>query len=136
MSDTTETADVQPPALASLKITPVGDEKGTLSAVWGEPARSIEVQPMDLGQQFDLAELTGPNAANAVWVSMATVAASVRAIDGIPVPQGAYTRERIKATLNKMGLDGLRAGMMALNGYRGPGEAEPTEADMKAAVGN
>lgn len=114
-----------------------GVQVTVLEVTFGSPLRTLEVRALDLGEQFDLAELTGPNMANAVWVNMAQMAASVRAMDGVPRPGVMHTRDSIKATLNKLGVDGLQAVMMALNGYRGAGlpDAPPVEAG-RAAVGN
>lgn len=140
-----ETTEITRPTLENFNVrTTTRDFSGrtveVLHVGYGEPMRTLEVQALSLGEQWDLAELTGPNASNGVWVNMATMAASVRAIEGVPIPAVPHSRDSIKRTLEKLDVIGLQAVMMALNGYRGAGPAivapQQSNADFKSAVGN
>jgi hypothetical protein len=138
MSEANETAaaaDTLPGLVVTTRMVAGNPPAEILVATWGEARKTMELKPLTLGDQFDLAEVTGPNAANAVWVNMATVAASVYSFDGIPLPCG-FSRDNLKTKLNRIGMDGLRAGMLALNGYRGAGEVVADPDDAKVAVGN
>lgn len=119
MSDTNAPAELPPLpnyAVAPKTITVNGQSVGHLAITWGNgsTARSLEVKPPDLGDQFDLAEITGAQMGNELWRNMAMVAASVRAIDGVPLPNGSPTKEALRDTLRRIGLDGMRAASMAL----------------------
>ncbi|MGI4951189.1 MAG: hypothetical protein ACRYGM_05240 [Janthinobacterium lividum] len=142
MSDTTiEAPDLLAGALASMKVEQVmanGVPTEAFRVQWGEGVamRSLEVKAMTLGDQLDFAETTPPGA-NAMWTNMAMTAASVLTVDGVPLPM-VFTKEIYKRKLDRLGLDGLRAAMMVLNGYRGPDDAAkaPQPPDTTAMVGN
>jgi len=139
-------ADADPvavrPNLENLTVKSAIREGGglqveVLHVSFGAPLRTLEVRALDLGEQFDLAEMTGPNIGNQVWTNMAQMAASIRGLDGVPTPSVPHTRATIKAMLNRLGIDGLQAIMMALNGFRGHGQpnaAAPVQADHADAI--
>ncbi len=97
--------------------------------------RMVEIERLSLSAEWTLLELTGSNASNAAWSTMASVAASVRTIDGVPVPGVAPTRDSIGGTLDKLGVDGFKAALFALNGAQSNAPAQSEEA-FKVAAGN
>ena len=94
---------------------PAGKQVEHLIVTFGQPARSVTVRELGMGDQWDLSELTGDASPTSTWRSMAYTASSVQAIDGVPVPPPRYTRESIRTVLNGLGLEGARAVNRALN---------------------
>ena len=86
---------------------------------FGVPVRTMQLRPLDMGDQWDLAEITG-NVENALWSGMASIAASVRTLDGIPVPGMAtpggmvMDKRAMRNTLRSLGMEGMRAAQQAL----------------------
>ncbi len=120
MSDTTttapDTARTLPP-LPNYKLTtetrgPAGSQAEYLTAKFGNPIRSVTVKPLTMGDQWDLAEIT-PAGVGETWLNMAQLAYSVWFIDDVPTPRF-IERRHLRATLDKLGVDGLRAASMAL----------------------
>jgi hypothetical protein len=68
-------------------------------------------------------------AQNQSWLGMAVLAASVTAIDDVPVPQPA-TEGQIEALVGRLGDSGIAAAAAAL------AETQSSAADMAAAAGN
>lgn len=114
MSDTQTTLKLPP--LPNYSLRRVGNQPEQMIVTFGDPVRTVTVKPLDLGDQWDLAELTGANAGNEAWTNMAQVAASVLDFDGVPVMPPRFDRDSLRRVLNKLGLDGLRAVSMALGG--------------------
>jgi hypothetical protein len=69
----------------------------------------IDAVELDMADQWDFMELAGPQLDNEAWVNTALLAASVIAIDGMPVPSGPKSREGIRQVLRKLGPVGLDA---------------------------
>jgi len=100
-----------------------GRDEELLVVTFGQPQRKVELVELDLGDQFDLAEVTGASGGNAAWSSMAFIAASVRTIDNDPVGVG-YSKQVLRETLRRLGIDGMKAAGLVLNGYRGGAVSE------------
>lgn len=98
------------------------------------PAHAVEIRDVDMGDQFDLAEIAGQQVDNGIWLSLAIVAMSVQSIDGIPVPRGNLTKLALKKTLKKIGPLGVRAVRRGLNELNGATSGSNDE--IKAAAGN
>ena len=99
-----------------------------LIVTFGDPVRKITIKPLSLGDQWDLAEVTGNNAGNETWQNMAYTAATVTDFDGIPVPpskQSRYDRSNLRSILNRLGIDGLRAASRALGGVTASADQAP-----------
>ena len=92
---------------------PVGSQSEYLVVRFGDPVRTLSVKPLTLGDRWDLAEITPANASE-TWSNMAQIAYSVSDMDGVPVPRFGADRNRLRTTLDKLGIDGLRAASMAL----------------------
>ena len=108
-----------------------------LIVTFGEPARAITVKPHSLGDQWDLAEITGAYAGNDTFQNMAYVAATVTEFDRIPVlRQSRFDRDGIRRILNQMGMDGLRAASKALGETAPAAAATPADQAMLATAGN
>ena len=106
------------PPLPNYSLTvetrgPAGSQAEYLTARFGNPVRSVTVRPLTMGDQWDLAEITPANVSE-TWSNMAQLAYSVTDIEGVPVPRLGATRQHLRNTLDKLGVDGLRAASMAL----------------------
>lgn len=120
MSDTPLTDPDAPPKLPplpnySLTIEvrgPAGHQSEFLIAKFGDPVRSLSVKPLTMGDQWDLAEIT-PAGVSETWSNMAQIAYAVKDLDGAPIPNFGQ-RKHLRNTLDKLGVDGLRAASMAL----------------------
>lgn len=120
MSDTTLTDPDAPPKLSPLvnyTLTvevrgPAGNQAEFLTAKFGNPIRSLTIKPLTMGDQWDLAEIT-PAGVSDTWSNMAQVAYAVKTLDGVPIPPFSQ-RRNLRDTLDKLGVDGLRAASMAL----------------------
>lgn len=99
-----------------------------LAVTFGEPMQSIMVKALNLGEQWDLAEITGNNAGNETWQNMAYTAAAVVQLGGIPVPPPRFDRGNLRKVLNRLGLDGMRAVSLALSGATSAIEDAPPKA--------
>jgi hypothetical protein len=95
-----------------------GGEAKCVEVTFGEPQHKIVVRELDLVDQFDLLEISGEASGNAAWMGMAMVAASLREIDGMPVPkatQKAHLRVNLKR-IPPLGLRAISKGIAQLNG--------------------
>lgn len=106
---------------------------------FGDPVRTMQVRALDMGDQWDLAEITG-NVENALWSGMASIAASVLKVDGIPVPRMVdksgemMDKRRMRHTLRSIGMEGMRAAQQALADVDGTaGVPRGPAVDMDAA---
>ena len=92
---------------------------------------SVAVRALDMGDQYDIAELMGSDAGS-TWVSMTLLAASVSEIDGRPAQPG-RDKKTFRAILKQLGNAGVEAARRALDEATG---TEDPEAAQKARVGN
>ena len=90
--------------------------------------RSVTVRRLDMGDQYDIAELMGADA-SPTWVSMTLLAASVNEIDGKPSPT-ARTKATFRQILKQLGEGGVEAARRALDA------ATEAEGALKRDVGN
>lgn len=90
-------------------------EKPDLLDVVDGKGRKISLKVMGPADMLNLLEAAGANSSNAAWMRMAMTIASVRAIDGIPVP-AAYKKKDVLDAANKLGNEGLAAAAKALFG--------------------
>lgn len=102
------------------------------------PQHVVEVRRVDMGDQFDLAEIAGPAVENGVWLSLAIVAMSVQTIDGTPQPRGTINKAVLRRTLVALGPTGVRAIRRASNTFDAGAAVDDAEAAerSKAAAGN
>lgn len=107
-----------------------------LIVTYGTPAQSIVVKPLNLGEQWDLAEVTGANAGNDTFQNMAYTAASVMQFGDVPVMPPRFNRNNLRTVLTRLGLDGLRAVSRALSEASGPSAAPADQAAALATAGN
>ena len=100
-----ETQTVPPPVYKYPGAVTVQDDKG----------RTLEICALDILDELDLIEAAGADlASNARWMMIATFAACVRAIDGVPsIP--ATNRRSIRERVKRVGPEGLRAAVKALS---------------------
>lgn len=91
--------------------------------------RVIEAVTLDMADQWDFMEIAGRQLDNEAWVNTALLAWSVIAIDGVPIPAGARSRDDIRRILRKLG----EAGIEALQSAFGTAPAPTVPED---AVGN
>lgn len=77
----------------------------------GREITFIEMDPLDLMKLFEAA---GENSTNRGWMNFAMTIASIRAIDGVPVPIST-TKAMLEATARKLGTAGLQAIYAAMN---------------------
>jgi hypothetical protein len=128
MSETIEATEAPPlPLLPNFSVTQEkrkhGAESldvlvvsyGTLPGVPSKPEHTLEVRRLDMGDNFDLAEIAGHNAGNLLWMNLAMVAASVVMIDGRPLPLRTLSKPGLKSVLRDLGPNGVRAVGDALN---------------------
>lgn len=149
MSDTlTDAAAPGVPALPPVRNFSVkavsgihlGQPATFYDVTFGEPVRTMQVRALDMADQWDLAEITG-NVENALWSGMASIAASVLKVDGIPVPRMAdksggevMDKRRMRSTLRSIGMEGMRAAQQALADVDGTAGVPRGQAvDMDAA---
>ena len=83
---------------------------------------TVGVRTLDLGDQYDLCEIFGPDVGS-TWVSMTLLAASVHEIDGRPVPI-ARTKATFRAILKQLGEAGVDAARRALDAATGTDDPE------------
>lgn len=119
-----------------------------VSETWGEirfgenptnpviPAHVAEIREVDMGDQFDLAEIAGNQVENGVWLSLAIVAMAVQSIDMTPVLRGNLTKASLKQVLRKLGPTGVRAVRRGLAELSGPVNETQNADGIKAAAGN
>jgi hypothetical protein len=101
-----------------------------------DPQHVLEVRRVDMGDQFDLAEVAGAQVDNDVWLSLAIVALSVQSIDGAPQPRGNTTKASLRNTLKTIGPLGVRAVRRALYEMSGVTADAPAGDQERAAAGN
>ena len=93
--------------------------------------RMLTLRQLNALDRLRLFKAAGPDLAqNAPWLGMAMLAASVVAIDTVPVPAPA-TEFQVEALVARLGDDGLAAISDALEA-----NPEPTVAEAVAAAGN
>ncbi len=107
-----------------------------LIVTYGSPVQSIVVKPLNLGEQWDLAEITGTNAGNDTFQNMAYTAASVMQFGDVPVMPPRFNRNNLRTVLTRLGLDGLRAVSRALSEASGASAAPADQAAALATAGN
>ena len=114
MSDTIEENDeaVAQKPIPNFAVTPGTSTRNgitfnTLAITYGEPARNVTVRELDIGDQFDIAEIAGDGASQ-TWQAMALIAKSVMSVDGVTVPPS-MTKQQIRTTLVRVGTEGLSA---------------------------
>ena len=107
------------------------------TVTFGSPPRTIEVVDLDMGSQFDLAEITGNAGENLEYRNLAFIAASVRTVDGVPyVASAGFTKGRLRNVLKHLGADGVRAAGTVIAGFAtGPGQPASREEHL-GTVGN
>lgn len=100
--------------------------------------RKIKLKTLGPADMLNLLEAAGTNSGNAAWVRMAMIVASVREIDGVPVPV-ANTKDKVLRGATVLGNEGLVAATRALFGVdeaapeaetedgEAPAEAKPSE---------
>ncbi len=105
---------------------------------FGSPPRTIEVVDLDMGAQFDLAEVTGSIPGdNMEFRNLAYIAASVAEIDGFPaISAGGITKRYLRGILKKLGADGVRAAGAVIAGFAAAQAQTASEQAFKDTVGN
>jgi len=92
--------------------------------------RRLQLRRLTALDKLRLFKAAGPGLAqNQPWLGMAVLAASVTAIDDVPVPQPA-SEQQIEALVGRLGDAGIAAVGEAL------AEAQPTATEVAAAAGN
>ena len=120
MSETTEAPRRQP---AVSVMTTITDSLG----------RSLEVRKLDALAELDLIEAAGgQNAENARWMMMATFAACVITIDGVPLISP-RNRDDIRKHMRRVGSEGIQAVIEWLRPDAQDVEA-PADAEVAAAA--
>lgn len=128
--------------MAGLSITKKletinGEQIEYTYVTFGSPERRIAVVDLDMGAQFDLAEVTGGAGENLEYRNLAYIAASVREIDGFPIAgTTSLTKSHLRGILKRLGADGTRAAGVAIAGFAGSTGQPTTQEDYRAAVGN
>jgi hypothetical protein len=145
MSGTTDEPAQAIPSIPNYSSTPRTETVNGVAEQWfvvkyGEnqtdaalPDRILEIRKVDMGDQFDLAEIAGDQTSNDVWLSLAIVGMSVQKIDGVPVPRGNVTKASLRSVLKQIGPLGVRAVRRAVFDMAAP-DGKPV--DEKAAAGN
>jgi hypothetical protein len=122
MSDTTTTVAEAAAPIPGFAVTPRTNIFNGQPEQWwtvkfgaeADPQRVLEIRRIDMGDQFDLSEISGAMVDNDVWLSLAIVALSVQSIDGAPLPRGNPTKAALRNTLKSIGPLGVRAVRRAL----------------------
>lgn len=99
-------------------------QANALNYVTDETGRTIGWAKLDALADFDLCEIAAGNAGNQQWMMRATLAYSVREIDGDAVPRP-NNKQQLRALVARLG----DAGMVAV-GQSVFGSGDPAEADM------
>jgi len=73
-----------------------------------EDGRMIQVKSISVLEEMDLIEAAGNPTPPDRWMAIATIAATIRTIDGVPCPYPT-TRPLIRAQVERAGAKGLRA---------------------------
>lgn len=151
MSDTTAPApdqDDEPAPIANYGFVRKTVTVDGIAEPWAEirfgvnitnpslPAHVAEIREVDMGDQFDLAEIAGNQVENGVWLSLAIVAMAVQSLDMVPIPRGNVTKAGLKQTLRKIGPLGVRAVRRGLGELNGPVNETQNADQIKAAAGN
>ena len=104
--------------MSETQTTPA-DTTGT-HLVTDKNGRVLEIRVLGLLEEMDLIELAGSPTPPERWMAIATFAACVRSIDGVPQPpltpaaDVRLNRSKIRQRVATMGPDGLRAVVKAL----------------------
>lgn len=104
----------------------------TSETVTDSLGRVLTITRLDALSELDLVEAVGGvNAENRRYMVIATIAACVRAIDGVPT-QPLHTRESVRSLVRLVGSEGIAAVMAKLT----PDELATAEPDLVDAAGN
>jgi hypothetical protein len=99
-------------------------------SVTDELGRRLQLRKLTALDKLRLFKAAGPGLAqNPPWLGMAVLAASVTAIDDVPIPAPA-TEQQIEALVGRLGDAGIAAIGEAL------AEVRPTASEVAAAAGN
>jgi hypothetical protein len=102
----------------------------TAPAVMDGHGRRLQLRRLTALDKLRLFKAAGPALAqNQPWLGMAVLAASVIAIDDVPVPQST-NEQQIEALVARLGDVGIAAVAEALR------EAQPSRAEVAATAGN
>lgn len=146
MSGTVEESAPSAPIIPNYSSTPRTETVNGVAEQWfvvkygvnptdaALPDRILEIRKVDMGDQFDLAEIAGDQTSNDVWLSLAIVAMSVQKIDSIPVPRGNVTKATLRNVLKQIGPLGVRAVRRAVFDIAPDGNAAADQE--RAAAGN
>ena len=123
-------------------------ENGTMATAGGSAAtlfevtfgsRRLKLMELALPDQWDLLEIAPPGSENGSWFNIATVAASVRDVDGVPtrplMGDARAMRSQIREALGRLGNDGLAAAAAGL-AHLAQNRAGGTADDALAMAGN
>ena len=86
---------------------------GGPAMVTDDKGRVLKVRSLGLLEEMDLIELAGTPTPPDRWMMIATFAACVREVDGVPVPFP-QNRAQIRKHVERVGPHGLRAAVKAL----------------------
>jgi hypothetical protein len=75
--------------------------------------RQLDIRKLTILEEMDLLEMAGEAASNTRWMLMATIASTVRTIDGVPRPLPT-NRKLLRAQMTAVGSEGLSAAISAL----------------------
>ena len=115
---------------------PARPQPSTLTVVTDDTGRKLEVKSLGLLEEMDLLEAAGTPTPPDRWMMIATFAACVRTIDGVPCPP-ITTRRMIRDQVGRVGPAGLRAAVKALSPEDVPeGAEEAIAADPLALAKN
>jgi hypothetical protein len=91
----------------SQTATAASDQTAPLE-VTDSLGRKLKVQKLDILKELDLIEAAGKAADNNRWMMLATLAACVIEVDGVPIPPPT-TREKIRAQVARVRAEGIDA---------------------------
>ena len=92
--------------------------------------RVLVLKKLDLLNELDVIEAAGAASSNQRWMFLATLAATVRTIDGVPIPFPS-DRKSLRSVMGLVKSEGVAAVVKAFNEDIPdiPAEAGPAEAD-------
>lgn len=108
-----------------------GERRAVVRVVAG--GRVIEAVRLDMAEQWDFLEIAGSEVDNEAWMNTGLLAASVIAIDGVPEPSGAKSREQLRRILKRIGEAGVDALCNAFERESASGETAREHAAAVAA---
>ena len=120
-------------------VLPGGGSQPTYDVTFG--TRTLSITEMTLPEQWNLLEIAPAGGEAGAWFDIATIAASVRGVDGHHISYMAAKgdpmrmRNAISTTLAKLGRDGLRAAGAGLAHLR-QNQNVPTQDSKLAQAGN